>query len=227
MGKKDHKALGPTCDGRITKDGVDYRSPCPEYIDPDTGQKHKFPTKDKPWRNEIHHILCEHAITDFGAYDAQSDFIRDCLCDTPWDINSVKHNGEGHNLLGLPLKPAYRKSYGREPVNLPCHDVDHPEYTEEVQQWLEENVWKSLAKKTNKHDVDLTDLATQLRRCTSHFKRALKRRGRRNGGTVKSWQNQTEQKATWFLPFSLSKNPRRRVPYRQVKPQFTIIQRKK
>src|SRR2546426_10312046 len=115
MGK--HLALPKKCKSVIVRKG-NYRGSCPPY------QGRNFSTGRTPWGNQVHHILCEHAITDFDLDKDKFDYIKACLCIAEWDINSKKYGKQGRNLVGLPLKPAYLKSYGKTPSNLPCHDVD-------------------------------------------------------------------------------------------------------
>jgi hypothetical protein len=213
-----HLKLPKKCPSIIIRKG-DYRTPCPPY------KGTSFPTALKPWPNQIHHILCEHAIVDLQVDKAKFDYIKDCLCIANWDINSKRFGKKGHNLIGLPLKDAYKQNYGKAPINLPCHDVDHPDYTDEVNKWLHKNVWNSLVVQQKVHQVAADAIKKQLNTCTSNFKGVLKRRGRRNKGTLWSWEHQRDagQEKKWYKPFSTSATPRKRAPYRHPKPQFTII----
>ncbi|SRR6266516_301353 len=201
-----HLSLPKKCKSVVVRKG-NYRGNCPPY------QGRSFSTGRTPWRNQVHHILCEHAITDFD--DAMEKeklgYIKACLCIADWDIN------EGNNLVGLPLKTVYIRSDGETPTNLTCHNVDHNTadgYTFEVKRWLHDNIWDSLAVSQDKHKVDAKDIKGQLNDCIDHFKTELKNRGERNGGTRSSYKNRFEpdQAKKWYKPFSMSRKPTERSP---------------
>jgi len=197
------------CNSKLIKDSK-YRKTCGG-----------FPDKNKPWRNEIHHILCERAILDINP-DNDSDgkkrqYIDDCLCISEYDLNAKV------NLVGLPLKPAYIKSRGKIPVNLPCHNVDHPPYTEEVKSWLHKNIWNTLIDRRKKHDTTAKAIVEQLNNCTTMFTKVLNKRGGQRGvrplGTEPSWTEASwtgrfdpANADTWYKPFSMAANPSKRSP---------------
>lgn len=200
MGKK-HMTLPARCKSVIDK-GSDsnYRPNCPPY------DGRKFTSGTRPWSNEIHHILCEHAITDFD--DAMEPeklaYIKDCLCDADWDIN------DGNNLIGLPEKTVYKNSDGKTPVNLPCHQIDHNTgdgYTNEVLAWLHSNIWESLTITKSDHQMTPTTVKGLLDETVEHFKGELTRRGKRSTGTAKAYQKRYDDdgwEKKWYLPFSMA-----------------------
>lgn len=206
--EKQHLSLPKGLKCIISTAGRKYRKDCP----PDKKTGRKFKTGEKPWKNQVHHILCDHAIKDFTGVDADTfEYVRNCLMAAVWDINDSK------NLVGLPLKETYFNSHGKSPQDLPCHDVDHNTtkgYTDEVKTWLHTNVWNKLRAKKKVHDVDVKKIVKQLDDCTVHFKRVLAGRGGRNKGTAISYEKRFEesQKSKWYKPFSMAKEPNRRSP---------------
>jgi hypothetical protein len=208
-----HVALPATCKSVIVRKG-DYRGNCTEPVAMLTGSE--------PYRNEIHHILCEHAVTDINL-DGDSDgskfkLIVASLCLIEWDINAQP------NLVGLPLKQAYRDLYASNaavdsPKDTPCHNVDHNTgdgYTNECKQWLHENVWNTVVDKSKTHELNGEAIKAGLEKCTSTFKRWLVKRGKRNDekGTKWSFDHRfdADQKDTWYHPFSMGKDPSPRSP---------------
>lgn len=210
-----HWKLPRTAKAKITKNST-YRSVCPPW------EGKKFHTRKYPWTNQVHHIVCEHSIGDvdkkrIGA--EQFDFLRNCLKITNWRINDAE------NLVGLPLKSVYFGSDGETPVNLCAHNVDHPKYTQECKEWLHKHVWNTLQAKKKGHDVEPKDIKAELKKCTAAFKTKLKNRGRRNGGTRRSWKNRHKpsEKLTWYLPFSMAKKPTKRAPGGSGLKRFQIL----
>jgi hypothetical protein len=218
MGKNDrHMTVPQDSKSKIAK-GSSYRKNC---------ENHRFPNENKPWPNEVHHILCEHAIKAFSKADIPYEdflYIKRCLriTDDPggpngkWDIDSPK------NLIGLPLKIAVTQK-NQIDLNLPCHNYDHNTkrgYTWEVKDYLHNRVWKNLKAAQGGHDVQPENIRKQLDNCIEHFKKLLDpankgARGRRNGGTRKSWERRFEpsQKDRWFEPFSMAKDPTPKRPF--------------
>jgi hypothetical protein len=208
-----HVALPSTCNSVVVRKG-DYRKTCKNPV--------SMPTGTDPYRNEIHHILCEHAITDINLHgdDDGSKFklIVACLCVIDWDINAEA------NLVGLPLKQAYRDLYASDaavesPKDTPCHNVDHNTsdgYTSECKQWLHDNVWETVVDKSKTHEFNQEAIKSGLESCTSKFKSLLVKRGKRNGAKGTKWsfahRFDADQKDTWYHPFSMGKDPSPRSP---------------
>lgn len=168
---------------------------------------------------QIHHIVCVSCIADRkGGYpDDMEDYLEACLWITKWDLN------DAHNLVGLPLNRQYRRSEGKIPENMPSHQVDHNTrdgYTQDVFDYLKENVWNSLTAKKKVHEVDAATLRDQLRDASDEFRGKLDEYGqrgvvgRKKGGTRNCWENRFEDayKDVWYHPFSMGKNPSRRSP---------------
>lgn len=203
MGK--HLTLPSTCKSRVTRNST-FRNDCPPW------NGRTFSTGKYPWKNQVHHILCQHSITDFDIKDReQFAYIKACLCLADWDINDAS------NLIGLPLKSVYIRSDGTLPTNLCCHNVDHNTaggYTLEVKQWLHDNVWSTLRANRKAHEVEAKNIKRQLEKCTAHFKAVLARRSRRNKGTLVSWNNRFEEAHAkkWYRPFSMAAQPTHRSP---------------
>lgn len=171
-----------------------------------------MPDGKTPYKNQIHHILCEHAILDRNpsgdADGSKKSFIKECLCMIEWDINDES------NLIGLPLKSAYTRPGVVKPVNYCCHNVDHNTsegYTNECKKWLHDNVWNTVVDKKKPHQVNADNIVSALKTCTSTFKGILTKRGRRNDGTESSWKNRFTE-PEWHHPFSMASEPSDRSP---------------
>lgn len=162
---------------------------------------------------QIHHIVCVSSVAQraAGYPDGMFDYIEACLWVTPWDIN------DGHNLVGLPLNKQYRTSDGQTPENTPSHQIDHNTrdgYTNEVTQYLAENVWNSLSAKKKVHEVDVQKLTSLLRGASDEFRGKLVSRGGRKDGTRVCWEHRFDDayRTKWYYPFSMGKTPSRRHP---------------
>lgn len=205
---KSHSDKGEKCKSKIT--ASNYRKNCSNPM--------AMPNGMTPWPNQIHHILCEHAVLDIQpSNDADGKklaYINECLCIADWNIN------DSTNLIGLPLKPAYIKSRGTDPQNLPCHEVDHNTsngYTFECKQWLHNNVWNTLIDRRKAHETSAEDIIAALKKCTSLYKSIITKRGNRGPGrcgTEICWKKRFEKKYEyeWYKPFSMSSDPSHRSP---------------
>lgn len=219
---KSHSDAGSPCASKLVRSS-NFRDSC--------SNPQAMPTGSDPWPNQIHHILCEHAILDINP-DSDKDgkkrtYIDECLCIADYDIN------EESNLIGLPLKPAYIDSDGEVPKNLPCHDVDHNgtpgNYTDECKQWLHDNIWNTLIDRRKAHATSADEIVAALRQCTGVFKGKLTKRGKRGpgvGGTRYSWKNRFKHPEDWMMPFSMSGDPNYRSPGApNPKPLFEILKK--
>jgi hypothetical protein len=119
--------------------------------------------------------------------------------------------------VGLPLNRQYKASDGASPENLPSHQVDHNTrggYTSEVDKYLTDNVWNSLAAKQAVHEVDVASMKKALEDGSDEFRRRIDDRGQRKGGTKICWQHRFDAayESLWYHPFSMGKKPSRRYP---------------
>lgn len=199
-----HFSLPKECDSVITRSSPsDYRGKCAPH--PEGG---RFADKDSPFPNQIHHILCQDAIADIDVGDEELIYLQSCLCATDYNIN------DKNNLIGLPTRGAYTRSRGFRPKNLPCHTIDHPMYTVEVKKWLHKKIWNKLRAKKGTHKVTPENIQAKLRACSKHFRTQLRNRGKRPSGrgTEWGWENRRvkSHSKTWYRPFSMAANPRRR-----------------
>lgn len=205
---KKHASIPNPCNSKLERSS-NYRSKCTDPC--------AMPTGKTPYKNQIHHILCEHAILDIRPDDdSKLQFIKDCLCIASWDIN------DSSNLIGLPLKSAYIRTAGKTPQNFCCHNVDHNTadgYTNECKQWLHDNVWNTLIDKRKSHEVTTANIVAQLKACTAMFKSVLTRRGLRNDGTQYSYENRFTE-PEWYAPFSMAANPTPRSPGGRNRPRI-------
>jgi len=203
MAANQHATLPNPCKSTLERSSS-YRSECSNPC--------AMPTGSSPYKNQIHHILCEHAILDINpAGDADGSklaFITDCLCMIDWDVNDAS------NLIGLPLKSAYIRTGGKTPQNYCCHNVDHNTadgYTNECKQWLHNNVWNTIVDRRKSHQVNADNIKAQLQSCTSTFKGILTKRGARKGGTQYCYENRFDE-SQWYFPFSMASRPSERSP---------------
>jgi hypothetical protein len=201
----DHSDLPNPCHAKLVRSS-NYRDNCSNPC--------SMPTGKSPYKNQIHHILCEHAILDIqplGDQDGKkARFIKDCLCTTKWDINV------SDNLIGLPLKSVYIRSQGKTPQNFCCHNVDHNTadgYTNECKQWLHDNIWNTLVDQRKKHNVNAEAILDMLTQCIEHFTAELESRAIRPAGegTQYAYENRFTE-AGWYEPFSMAFNPTPRSP---------------
>jgi hypothetical protein len=159
---------------------------------------------------EIHHILpCTTLnIRKADITDNRKDYIERCLWVTKWDINA------SDNLTGLPLKTRYQLSNGRNPVNKPCHNVDHGKYIDKCRQYLKARLWNKLNKKKEVHKVDVEKILKELKDGITFHEDLLDGFGERNGGTLISWQKRLDPGwlNKWYKPFSMALNATPRSP---------------
>jgi len=213
-GKATHAKIPAKCEAKLVKSSSSsYRNACtnPDPM-PSSG--------DSPYKNQVHHIVCENAILDIKPSGdkpgEKTKYIMDCLCATKWDINDAV------NLIALPMKSAYRKSYGKKPQNFVCHNVDHggPRgYTKECKDWLHDHIWNTLVDKRKGHDWNTQQILDQLKECKDYFTTQLQTRARRPGGLGTEYAyvhrvKRGDQPAlkNWHYPFSMAKFPAKRLP---------------
>lgn len=198
-----HIVLPNPCNSKLERSS-NYRNACTNPV--------AMPDGTTPYKNQIHHILCEHAILDRqpegDADGTKATFISECLCLIKWDINDPS------NLIGLPMKRAYINSHGKTPQNYCAHNVDHNTsdgYTYECKKWLHDQIWNTLIDRRKKHEVNAKNILATLKDCTTTFDGYLTTRGSRNGGTQTSYENRKTQ-PKWYYPFSMGKKPTPRSP---------------
>jgi hypothetical protein len=205
-----HAPLPNPCKGKIERNSS-YRKTCTNPV--------SMPDGTTPYKNQIHHILCEHAILDRkpsgDADGSKKKLIKDCLCMIDYDIN------EEANLIGLPMKSAYTRPGVNLPSNHCCHNVDHNTsdgYTNECKTWLHDNLWNTIVDTKKSHKANADNILETLRKCTSTFKGILTKRGKRNDGTASSWKNRFVE-SEWYFPFSMGSDPSKRSPGGRGKPR--------
>ena len=112
--------------------------------------------EDALW--QAHHILCNHSVAQtnidaaFTSAGIDLTYGNDVVWITPWDLN------DGHNMIGLPTNWQHRLNAGKDPLNLPSHQVDHNTkdgYTDECTKWLKKNVWNKVKEWGKSHDPTL------------------------------------------------------------------------
>ena len=161
---------------------------------------------------QAHHILPVSALNSdkhISASPENLEYIVSCLCITDWNVNAEP------NVIGLDNKVPYMfdKIYPL-PRNLPSHLIDHDHYTKESYDYMEANVWDSLKDAREVHKLDPKSIESQLNDATTYFKGEVEARGKRNNGTIWCWDHRfdTGMEEKWYVPFSMSDNPRKRHP---------------
>lgn len=199
----DHLAKAPERKSLLTRDGS-YRKTCEDNSLGFTG-----PNKPDGNRWEAHHILCDHAV---GSRDT-TPYVEDCLWSTDWNLN------DKHNLIGLPRNREFRQDGTARADKWVSHQVDHNTqggYTDECKDWLQNNIFNSLAEKAEEedHSLEVEDIRSDLRTGSDIFRGLLKARAERPPGIVEGWKNRFEEEyqKSWYLPFSMGQNPRHRSP---------------
>jgi hypothetical protein len=163
---------------------------------------------------QIHHIVCISSIANATISDkvqdkGQTEFVRECLKLTKWDINDAP------NTVGLPLKRAFvHKGAPGGWDGWPCHQVEHPSYTEKVSDKLYENVWVKVLKKRAKCkdckkecNINAASVLQELNTESKTWLSFLRNRG--NGsdsgqkGTAYCWTNRATN-VNWYIPFSMN-----------------------
>jgi len=174
--------------------------------------------ESKLWQGwEAHHVICVQAVIRYQDLYAETyrSTIDRVYKATDWCINQTP------NMKWLPQKETYvahgsvDESNRRNPVfegawelDLPCHDWDHNSkggYFDELLKDLQAKVWdkiKSARQKKKKPHFGPAKAKAALSNLSKDYKRKLKDRGARKGGTAKAIKNQTVDK--WWLPFSMA-----------------------
>jgi hypothetical protein len=163
---------------------------------------------------QIHHIVCISSMSNATIFDeiqdkGQTEFVRECLKLTNWNINDEP------NTVGLPLKRAFvHKSAPSGWDGWPCHQVEHPSYTDKVSTYLNDNVWQQVLRKRKKCtqcgtecNINATSVLTELNGESKFWMSFLRNRG--NGsdsgqkGTAYCWANRALI-PKWYIPFSMN-----------------------
>jgi NADH:ubiquinone oxidoreductase subunit len=181
---------------------------------------------------QIHHVICISSMSKATIKDKVSDagkmeFIRECLKLTKWNIN------DSPNTVGLPKKQAFvHQSAPGGWDGWPCHQVEHPPYTDKVSSQLNTNVWQQVLKNRKKCaqcktecNINAASVKTQLEGESKHWLKFLGDRGSGRDqnptspqGTAFCWTNRLSIPNTWYIPFSM--NPNGATP-RKPPPQWT------
>lgn len=168
---------------------------------------------------QAHHILCNHSV-EGRVIDKNPEYVEACLWITPWNLNA------SHNMIGLPINWQYRITLGKNPTNLPSHQVDHNTvggYTKECTDWLKANVWDVLNDKSKDHKTNASNIDAILRAGSDYFRGELVKRGARRQGTAYCWDHRFptppptataaeqagyEKEEQWYFPFSMAMDER-------------------
>lgn len=159
---------------------------------------------------QVHHVLPVTNLSDGTISATMNDdekyiLIRTCLSVTEWNINAEP------NCVGLPLRPAFPDR--RAPKTWdgwPCHQVDHPRYTTEVNTDLKKSVWNPISKAAKNCLFDPEELKRMLGEREETWLLELQDRGGREEGTKHCWDNREKLSTTWYIPFSMADTPTKR-----------------
>lgn len=200
MAASDHKQKPPKCQIKKTRNGREHIVNCKIGYMPGVGL----------WQS--HHLLPVSALNTekhVAASDKNKEFIEDCLWITDWNINATP------NVYGLDNKVCYLwNSVFPQPRNLPSHLIDHNLYTKEAYEYMEANVWDTLKDEREVHKLDPRAIQQELNDASEYFKGEIEARGQREEGTLYCWQyrHEPEMADTWYIPFSMSDDPKPRHP---------------
>ena len=204
----------------------DYRSKCT------TG--YVFTTSDSKaaGKSDFHHILPIHTLgSDHLVPDDKIDFFHNCMAMTEWDINDghnliglptrdvyreydqgkkdrlgVGPSGQGAttNLSVLRSFAARLGMFGVIP-DLPCHQNHHSEYNKGVIDYLQQQIWRPLAREQEKCSLSGVTLRSQLRGASKHWRDFLESRGRECQGASHCWVHRNDKgyDKFWYIPFSM------------------------
>ena len=202
MSQGDHVELLENCTIKRTRNGNVHITNCSSGFRPGL----KF-----MWQS--HHIVPVSAVADDHIKSNDVDnlnFIINCLCITPWDVNGKD------NVIGLDTKWPYKlHPVNRHlPDNLPSHLIDHDLYTQEYYEYMEAAVWDQLKDRRQVHKLPHKSILNELNDASDYFRGELTARGARNGGTRVCWSNRflPGMENFWYHPFSMAEDPRKRHP---------------
>jgi hypothetical protein len=150
---------------------------------------------------QVHHIVCVSSVADGTIAEVLDDdddkfqLVRNCLKITAWDINA------GHNCVALPLKRAFvdkRAPKGWD--GWPCHQFDHPPYTDRVSNRLNVNVWQECLSAAEQCELEPKSVLSELKAESDFWLGHLTSRG---AGSAEAWRTRAANPGTWYVPFSM------------------------
>lgn len=166
---------------------------------------------------EVHHLLCVHACSDSTfPSDVDAQFLKDCLAITDWCINDHTYPvGAGEsNVIGLPTKQAYVSDPSGAWDMLPCHQVDHDIYLEDVNSYVTDQIWKKLQQAKDQKKCELLTpekLKERFTKASKKWRTHLETRGKEQGGAkacldycLKGAPHPTINDQNWHIPFSMA-----------------------
>lgn len=195
MGK--HPRGGPNVDKFIRQEDDGYKDACKD------GYKSSGTTRIRGKNRsyfQVHHVLCLSCLTDSSIEMGNKSYIEKCMKLTEWDINKPP------NLLGMPIKLAYLADEGNPKWDgIPCHQVEHPIYTDNIRMWINSEIWANLNTNVAACDVNGKDIAGLLEAGSDLWRGELKARGKEHGGTRQCWIHRDGKKrSVWYIPFSMN-----------------------
>jgi hypothetical protein len=156
---------------------------------------------------EVHHLICESSLKDDSILvhvNSRENLrkILDKLEAETWEIDNSS------NLIGLPMKRVFYRERTIELLRaaeaespLPCHDVQHNRYIEDVDEYLANSLWRCLNAPC---DVPESWIPMMLDAISADLLALLQARGMREGGLIKMWESRHSNPETWFIPFSMA-----------------------
>lgn len=170
-------------------------------------------TQKQTW--EAHHILSVSCVAVMPDDAKIQKAVRRVQKVTDWCINN-----EG-NMIAMPKfgqtilfytnvkGDYYWEGNFKAPAfqNIPQHDFEHNTaggYCTEVKKDILD-LWNEAAEAAEIHVQSKTGVESQLVKLSSKWRKKLKDRGKRQGGTHKAWKLGMEQpNSKWYLPFSMA-----------------------
>jgi hypothetical protein len=176
--------------------------------------------------SQVHHLLCVGSVNGYHGDGkvpphAKEKSIDKVYFGTPWCISHTT------NLIRLPHKRFFLKLFvesksltSTQAPLLPCHDVDHGEYIQEVYEKICADVWDQVGE-VQKHGqcFNESDAVAQFTSNQSHFRTELKTRGQAHvpdgdpaPGIHKVLAVMKKERAynerdlwkSWWVPFSMA-----------------------
>jgi hypothetical protein len=179
---------------------------------------------------EVHHLLCVHACSDKTMGDLDKTYIKACLAITDWCINDHTYEvpKPESNLIGLPTKQAYVEDPTAYWNLLPCHQVDHDIYLDDVNTYVTEQIWKTLEQAQDEkacEELEAKNIKALFTTGCKKWRAHLVERGSVPFGTKASLDYCFEPEPhpiindqNWHIPFSMAES---KTDIRQrVKPKF-------
>jgi len=160
-----------------------------------------------------HHVIPVSALVSYKSENAYRGYVR-AINDVYWDTDYCANNPK--NVKWLPKKRTYRKlsevlkdesTKGAWDLDLPCHDWDHPKYTEEAKAEMRQRIWNKFVIPPPEGCPDPKVVEAQFGEVETYLRDELKRRGTRRGGGTRAAREHflgKKPEPEWWMDFSMA-----------------------